>query len=237
MPLIVRCARDVLRGVEYLHGIKVVHRDIKPANILVFKEMKLKLGDFGLAREFSDDVMTVRNEVSTLWYRAPELIMGASTYNSKIDEWSVGVLILEMLLGRCPLMGNIEDNCTCDIVTHYNYNSDQLYKVFELVGTADDHFASRLDCYQHFKAWPRLQSRIEDIVSTACTKDRCRRSDKTEPSDEEVSQVEQLFLIIICLPMLDMRGHTGLDQRAADHRTKQKRISNLGIILVSCSSS
>ncbi|EKX48387.1 hypothetical protein GUITHDRAFT_60560, partial [Guillardia theta CCMP2712] len=98
--MILKCTTDILKGVEYLHSIRVVHRDLKPANILVFKDLTVKIGDFGLAREFVNDKMVVRDEVSTLWYRAPELIMGAESYSSKIDEWSVGVIALEMLNGQ-----------------------------------------------------------------------------------------------------------------------------------------
>jgi serine/threonine protein kinase len=137
LPIIRRCTRDILKGVEYLHEIKVAHRDLKPANILVFKDMTCKLGDFGLAREFGDNQeMTVKNEVSTLWYRAPELLMGFATYLPIIDEWSTGCILLEMLTGRCSLMGRVEDVCDCPQPTHFNYNSDQLLKIFHLVGSA-----------------------------------------------------------------------------------------------------
>ena len=118
LPLIQRCLRDILQGVEFLHGIKVVHRDLKTANVLVFRDMACKLCDFGLARDFDDSgTMSVNSEVSTLWYRAPELLMGTNTYSPVIDEWGVGVILLEMLLGRCPLMGSVDHVCCCPQVS------------------------------------------------------------------------------------------------------------------------
>ena len=76
------------------------------------QEDTLKLGDFGLAREASpSEPLAVRREICTLWYRAPELIMGDTTYNSLIDVWSAGIIMLEMLVGRCPTAGRVEDVC------------------------------------------------------------------------------------------------------------------------------
>ena len=99
-------------SVQYLHSIKVIHRDLKPSNLLIFKDMTLKLGDFGLAREAAPtEMLPVRREICTLWYRAPELVMGDESYCSKIDVWSAGCIMLEMLVGRCATAGRVEDVC------------------------------------------------------------------------------------------------------------------------------
>ena len=174
LPIIRRCTRNILQGVEYLHKIKVVHRDLKPANILVFKDMTCKLGDFGLAREFNDTgEMTVKNEVSTLWYRAPELVMGCATYTPLIDEWSTGCILLEMLTGRCQLMGRVEDVCDCPQATHFNYNSDQLLKIFHLVGTpTDPDLLGAMHCLKHFQNWPKHKSTLENLVRSMITPSR-----------------------------------------------------------------
>ena len=188
LPIVVRVTRDILLGVEYLHSINVVHRDLKPANILVFKDMTCKLGDFGLAREFVDTTLTVKNEVSTLWYRAPELLMGSATYTPKIDEWSSGCITLEMLTGRCPLMGRVEDVCDCPQQTHYNFNSDQLLKVFHLVGTpTDQDLLSKMHCLKHFQSWPKHRATLDTIVTNMCTASRFRSADKPVASEEEVA--------------------------------------------------
>jgi serine/threonine protein kinase len=154
---------------------------------LVFKDVTCKLGDFGLAREFSDPSLTVKNEVSTLWYRAPELLMGSATYTPIIDEWSTGCITLEMLTGRCPLMGRVEDVCDCPQQTHYNYNSDQLLKVFHLVGSPSDaELLSKMHCLKHFQSWPKHRATLETMVKNMCTPARFRSNDQPAPSDGEV---------------------------------------------------
>eukprot|EP00802_Teleaulax_amphioxeia_P007928 Tamp_07936.p1 GENE.Tamp_07936~~Tamp_07936.p1 ORF type:complete len:508 (+),score=81.49 Tamp_07936:103-1626(+) len=192
LPIVRRCIRDILQGVEYLHQIRVVHRDLKPANILVFKDMTCKLGDFGLAREFNEPgEMTVKNEVSTLWYRAPELIMGSASYTPIIDEWSTGCILLELLTGRCPLMGRVEDVCDCPQPTHFNYNSDQLLKIFHLVGTpTESDMLAKMQCLKHFQGWPKHRSTLENLVRSMCTASRIKGPDKDkgQVSERDVEQ-------------------------------------------------
>ena len=81
----------MLSGVEYLHRSNVLHRDIKGANILLTKDGIVKIADFGLARSFNpNQELQYTNRVVTLWYRAPELLLGMTNYTSAIDIWSVG---------------------------------------------------------------------------------------------------------------------------------------------------
>ena len=173
LPTVIHILRDILLGVQYLHSNHFVHRDLKPANILVFKNFTCKLGDFGLAREFTDTDITVNNEVSTLWYRAPELLMGTPTYTTKIDIWSVGCIVLEMLTGRCQMMGDVNAVCDCPFKTHYNYNEDQLQKVFGLVGspTKREHKAllSKMHCLKHFEHWPVRKAKLPVLIQESCT--------------------------------------------------------------------
>ncbi|EKX40974.1 hypothetical protein GUITHDRAFT_56704, partial [Guillardia theta CCMP2712] len=88
---------QILRGIKFLHSAKVIHRDLKPSNILVNSNYDLKIGDLGLA---VDDIGAPKTTyVVTRWYRAPEVLMGDSDYNTSIDIWSVGCILAE-LLGR-----------------------------------------------------------------------------------------------------------------------------------------
>lgn len=81
-----------------------MHRDIKPSNLLVDKKGVLKIADFGLANSFAmKPEGPFTNRVVTLWYRAPELLLGSTDYGYEIDLWSAGCLLAEMFLGR-PLM-------------------------------------------------------------------------------------------------------------------------------------
>jgi len=84
----------------YLHEKNVIHRDIKGANILIASNGSVKLADFGLARIFypGNEKVNYTNRVVTLWYRAPELLLGSRNYTEAVDMWSVGCVFAEMVL-------------------------------------------------------------------------------------------------------------------------------------------
>jgi serine/threonine protein kinase len=77
---------------------------MKPQNVLIGQNGELKLADFGLARAFSVPLRPFTHEVVTIWYRAPELLFGATDYSIPVDMWSVGCIFFEMC-GLCPLFG------------------------------------------------------------------------------------------------------------------------------------
>ncbi len=81
---------QLLRGVAYCHHHRVLHRDLKPQNLLINREGELKLADFGLARAFGIPVRSYTHEVVTLWYRAPDVLMGSHKYSTPVDIWSIG---------------------------------------------------------------------------------------------------------------------------------------------------
>ena len=189
-----RWSRDLISGVAYLHGIQIIHRDLKPSNLLIFNDMTLKLGDFGLAREADpEDLLAVRREICTLWYRAPELIMGDTVYSSKIDVWSAGCIMLEMLVGRCAMSGRVEDVCKCPKTTHFNFNSDQLAKIFRVVGTPTDKgLLSRMQCHVHFESWPVYSRQLEQLISNGCSVDRLVQGDK-HGAEEQARQWKDIL--------------------------------------------
>jgi len=90
---------QLIKVVAYCHKRKVLHRDIKPQNLLLKMDGTLKLADFGLARELSVPFNKFSHEVVTLWYRAPEVLMGTKKYTSAIDVWSIGCIFAEMVTG------------------------------------------------------------------------------------------------------------------------------------------
>ncbi len=80
------------QGIAFCHDNRVLHRDLKPQNLLISHRGELKIGDFGLARAFGVPVNTFSNEVVTLWYRAPDVLLGSRTYSTSIDLWSAGCM-------------------------------------------------------------------------------------------------------------------------------------------------
>lgn len=93
----------------------------KPQNLLINKRGELKLADFGLARAFGIPVRTFSHEVVTLWYRAPDVLMGSTKYSTPIDMWSAGCIFAEMATGRPLFPGsNVQD---------------QLTRIFKILGT------------------------------------------------------------------------------------------------------
>merc|ERR1712194_38831 len=117
---------QLLRGIAYCHQHRVLHRDLKPQNLLINKDGALKLADFGLARGFGIPVRSYTHEVVTLWYRAPDVLMGSRKYSTPVDIWSVGCIFAEMVNGRPLFPGSGDD--------------DQLQKIFKILGTPSETF-------------------------------------------------------------------------------------------------
>ena len=131
---------QLLNGLLYLHEAHIIHRDLKPANILINSSGTVKIGDLGLARItyqplqplFAGDKVVV-----TIWYRAPELLMGARHYHWAVDTWAVGCVIAELASLRPIFKG---EEAKMDGKKNVPFQRDQLIKVFEVVGTPDGTF-------------------------------------------------------------------------------------------------
>ncbi|XP_021923664.1 cyclin-dependent kinase 2-like isoform X2 [Zootermopsis nevadensis] len=115
---------QLLKGIAYCHVHRVLHRDLKPQNLLIDRRGYIKLADFGLARAFGMPVRTYTHEVVTLWYRAPEILLGSKFYSTSVDVWSLGCVFAEMLTRRALFPGDSE--------------IDQLFRIFRTLGTPDE---------------------------------------------------------------------------------------------------
>ncbi|KAJ5035393.1 uncharacterized protein L3040_007863 [Drepanopeziza brunnea f. sp. 'multigermtubi'] len=96
------------RAVWFCHENFVLHRDIKPNNLLIAADGEVKLGDFGLARSFSDPYRLMTSNVITRWYRPPELLFGAKHYSGAVDIWSVGLVFAELVIRTPYIAGDTE---------------------------------------------------------------------------------------------------------------------------------
>ncbi|ORY07446.1 Pkinase-domain-containing protein [Basidiobolus meristosporus CBS 931.73] len=101
--------KQILEGIHYLHGKNVLHRDIKGSNILMNRKGEVKLADFGLARVHERNrLKDYTNRVITLWYRPPELLLGATKYGAEVDIWSVGCIMMELFMRKPVFQGSDE---------------------------------------------------------------------------------------------------------------------------------
>lgn len=100
--------KQLLQAVAYMHANWVMHRDLKTSNLLYSNNGRLKVCDFGMARKHGDFATPYSPGVVTVWYRAPEILLGLKTYDEKIDVWSAGCIMAEILLGRPLFNGRTE---------------------------------------------------------------------------------------------------------------------------------
>ncbi|KAK2172916.1 hypothetical protein NP493_918g00000 [Ridgeia piscesae] len=115
---------QLLRGVAHLHDNWIIHRDLKTSNLLLSHKGILKIGDFGLAREYGSPLRHYTPIVVTLWYRAPELLLGTKLYSTPIDLWSVGAIFAEFLTRKPLFPGKSE--------------IDELNRIFKELGTPNE---------------------------------------------------------------------------------------------------
>ncbi|KAL9650300.1 hypothetical protein ABK040_014954 [Willaertia magna] len=128
---------QMLRALAYCHSNRILHRDIKPQNILIDKNGIVKLADFGLAREYIIPVRTFTREVITLWYRCPELLLGANKYSTAVDIWSIGCIFAELI--------------TLEPLFQSDSEIDHIFKLFQLFGTPDENNFPGVTSLPHFR--------------------------------------------------------------------------------------
>jgi cyclin-dependent kinase 2 len=127
---------QMLSGIAHCHSHRILHRDLKPQNLLIGQSEEwgerdgmrgdhvLKLADFGLARAFGIPIRQYTREVITLWYRAPEILLGCKQYSTPVDLWSIGCIFAEMAMLKPLFPGDSE--------------IDELFKIFQILGTPNE---------------------------------------------------------------------------------------------------
>ncbi|CAG2162926.1 unnamed protein product [Oppiella nova] len=129
---------QLLQGLAHCHSHRVLHRDLKPQNLLIDCNGNIKLGDFGLARSIGLPIRTYTHEVVTLWYRSPEILLGAHFYGPSVDVWSIGCIFAEMVTKRALFPGDSE--------------IDQLFRIFRTLGTPDESVWPGVCSYPDYKS-------------------------------------------------------------------------------------
>jgi cyclin-dependent kinase 8/11 len=125
---------QLLKGLLYLHRNWVMHRDLKPANIMVTRDGEVKIGDLGLARIFRSPLNSLfagDKVVVTIWYRAPELLLGSRHYTPAIDLWAVGCIFAELLSLRPIFKG---EEAKMDNKKTVPFQRNQMQKIVEIMG-------------------------------------------------------------------------------------------------------
>ena len=148
---------QMLDGIAYCHSHRILHRDLKPQNLLIDRARdRLKLADFGLARAFGLPVRQFTHEVITLWYRAPEILLGSKHYSTPVDLWSIGCIFAEMVNQKPLFPGDSE--------------IDEIFKIFQIRGTPDEEsypgVTSLPDFKEIFPKWRKQD--LQTLVPTLC---------------------------------------------------------------------
>ena len=146
---------QLLKGVSCMHKHKIIHRDLKPGNLLITKENILKIADFGLARGCALPIRNFTNNVVTLYYRSPDVLLGSTDYTTDIDMWSIGCIFAEMVLLN-PLFKTSEVNMVNTIFHYLGTPTEETYPKLEFLPAWDS------EIYK-FRKGIGLRDRMKDL--------------------------------------------------------------------------
>ncbi|CAH1981228.1 unnamed protein product [Acanthoscelides obtectus] len=146
---------QINEAILFCHSRRVLHRDLKPQNLLISPNGVIKVADFGLGRAFGVPVRVYTHEVVTLWYRAPEVLLGSARYSCPVDIWSLGCIFAEMATSKPLFQGDSE--------------IDQLFRIFRILRTPTEQLWPGVSNLREYKAiFPRwtqysLASQVKNL--------------------------------------------------------------------------
>ncbi|AQK73878.1 Serine/threonine-protein kinase MHK [Zea mays] len=184
---------QIFQALAYMHQRGYFHRDLKPENLLVSKDV-IKLADFGLAREVSS-LPPYTEYVSTRWYRAPEVLLQSSAYDSAVDMWAMGAIMAELLTLHPLFPGTSE--------------ADEIHKICNVIGSPDEQsWPQGLSLAEAMKyQFPQIKgSQLAEVMTTASSdaidliSSLCSWDPSKRPKAAEVLQ-HTFFQGCTCVPL------------------------------------
>ncbi|XWS24927.1 hypothetical protein CRYUN_Cryun27aG0026700 [Craigia yunnanensis] len=217
---------QLLSGLQHCHERGILHRDIKGSNLLIDKNGMLKIADFGLANFFSPNgKYPLTSRVVTLWYRAPELLLGSTDYGTGIDLWSAGCLLAEMFAGRPIMPGRTE--------------VEQLHKIFKLCGTPSEGYWKKLRLSTTFRPPQSYKPSLVDafrnfpqsslgLLSTLLALDPAYRGSASSALQNEFFYTSPLACDLSGLPVVYNKDDETIQQRKHRNPKMKRRSRTLG---------
>ncbi|KAL5987797.1 hypothetical protein ACLOJK_035551 [Asimina triloba] len=216
--------QKLLLGLQHCHERGILHRDIKGSNLLIDKTGMLKIGDFGLANYFNpNQKRPLTSRVVTLWYRAPELLLGSTDYGVSIDLWSAGCLLAEMFAGKPIMPGRTE--------------VEQLHRIFKLCGSPSEDYWKKLKLPTSFRPLqpykPSISEAFRDfpssslgLLATLLALDPAHRGSAASALQSEFFTTSPLACSLSGLPVMYKEEENESNrpyERRKQRRSKQKR--------------
>ncbi|XP_014489919.2 probable serine/threonine-protein kinase At1g54610 [Vigna radiata var. radiata] len=212
--------QQLLSGLQHCHERGIMHRDIKASNLLIDRKGVLKIADFGLATSIESG-KPLTNRVVTLWYRAPELLLGSTDYGYSIDLWSAGCLLAEMFLGRPIMPGRTE--------------VEQIQMIFKLCGSPSEDYFKKLKLTtsfrppQHYKPtyqdnFNKFPSSFHSLLATLLDLNPTNRGTAASALQTEFFRCSPLACDPSALPVIIKDE----DERLQTKRSKRHRVSKKG---------
>lgn len=203
LPFLFSVTKQFMQVLSFFKEKHIIHRDIKPQNILVDKEQGLiKMSDFGLARYARarpmKGVAPMTHEVVTLWYRAPEILLGNDSYNAAIDMWSIACVLVELASDKSWFPADSE--------------IEELFKIFSTLGSprTDDPQSSSLTKFKDYTPITFPNFKRKDPIFQF-------HSESTLTDDQKVEFRGLIDAMVVLTPSLRITPETALRVEFVKH--------------------